>query len=78
MSSADVILVDRPHYFVADLHFGHTGILDMAMRPYADIGTHDRDHVTKWVSLVKPTDTVWHLGDFAGEDVPFVSSGAIL
>lgn len=77
MSSADAVLVDHTHFFVGDTHFGHTGILDMAMRPYADIGAHDRDLVIKWNSLVKPTDTVWHLGDFAGEEVPFDEAAAI-
>lgn len=71
MSSADAILVDHTHFFIADTHFGHVGILDMAMRPQADIQDHDRQIVANWNAVVKPTDTVWHLGDFAGEDVPF-------
>ena len=77
MSSADAILVDHTHWFVGDTHFGHTGILDMAMRPYGDIGAHDRELVSKWNMFVQPTDTVWHLGDFAGEDVPFDNAAAI-
>jgi calcineurin-like phosphoesterase family protein len=71
------ITIDHTHHFVADTHFGHVGILDMAMRPYREIGEHDRDLVTKWNSIVRPTDTVWHLGDFAGEDVPIDQVAAV-
>ena len=77
MSSADAIFIDHTHFFVGDTHFGHTGILDFAMRPYADIQEHDRDLVAKWNTYVKAGDTVWHLGDFAGEDVPFDDAAAI-
>lgn len=69
--SPDLIRVDHRHHFLADTHFGHVGILDMAMRPYSDIRAHDRDLVEQWNSLVHNGDTVWHLGDFAGDDVPF-------
>ncbi|KKB08818.1 metallophosphoesterase [Devosia chinhatensis] len=71
MSNANLTVIDHRHWFVGDTHFGHTGILDMAARPYPGIKAHDRDLVRKWNDLVQPRDTVWHLGDVAGDDVPF-------
>lgn len=70
-SAANLIKIDHSHYFIADTHFGHTGILGQAMRPQRDIQSHDRQIIENWNALVKPSDTVWHLGDFAGEEVAF-------
>lgn len=70
-SPADLTEINHTHYFIADTHFGHIGILDQAMRPQRDIETHDRQIIDNWNAMVRPTDTVWHLGDFAGEDVAF-------
>ncbi len=30
--SSDLVRIDHRHHFVGDTHFGHVGILDMAMR----------------------------------------------
>lgn len=70
-SPADLTEIDHTHHFIADTHFGHIGILDQAARPQRDIESHDRQIIDNWNALVRPTDTVWHLGDFAGEDVAF-------
>jgi hypothetical protein len=37
LNSSDLTSIDHSHYFVGDTHFGHTGILDKAMQPFADI-----------------------------------------
>lgn len=71
MSKGDLIAVDHRHHFIADTHFGHTSILNLAARPYADIIAHDRDIIERWNASVRSEDTVWHLGDFAGDKVPF-------
>ena len=68
--SSDLIRIDHRHHFVGDTHYGHVGILDLAMRPHADIRAHDRDQIDQWTALVREDHHVWHLGDFAGEDVP--------
>jgi len=70
-SPAHITGIDHTHHFIADTHFGHTGILDQAARPQPDIESHDRSIIANWNARVRPTDTVWHLGDFAGEDVAF-------
>lgn len=52
-------------YFISDTHFGHSRIIEYCDRPYKDTTQMDIDIIHKWNSVVKPNDTVWHLGDFA-------------
>lgn len=51
--------------YVADTHFGHSGIIDMCQRPFKSVNHMDNELVTRWNACVKPTDIVYHLGDFA-------------
>lgn len=60
-------------YVTSDTHFGHRRILEFeaeARKGYKDIFHHDWDLVQRWNSVVRPHDTVWHLGDvfFGGKD----------
>ncbi|GAC1409138.1 MAG: metallophosphoesterase family protein [Burkholderiaceae bacterium] len=52
-------------FLIADTHFGHKNILlyEKEKRPFATIGEHDESLIERWNSVVKPDDTVWHLGD---------------
>jgi calcineurin-like phosphoesterase family protein len=52
-------------FFTADNHFGHTSIIDMCNRPFNDVHQMDRAMIDAWNEAVQPSDTVWHLGDFA-------------
>lgn len=55
-------------FFTSDHHVGHKGILSERMnapRPFASIQDHDETLVACWNAVVRPDDTVWHLGDFA-------------
>jgi calcineurin-like phosphoesterase family protein len=52
-------------YFTADTHFGHANIIKYCTRPFLDAGEMDRMMVTNWNETVQPSDTVYHLGDFA-------------
>lgn len=55
-------------FFVADTHIGHPLVISdkiRAPRPFASIQEHDDTLVALWNSVVRPADTVWHLGDFA-------------
>ena len=57
-------------WFTSDHHFGHEGILspDKHCRRgahFSSIEEHDRALVDLWNSVVRPGDTVHHLGDFA-------------
>lgn len=47
------------------------------MRPYSDIRAHDRDIVDQWNAVVGDEHNVWHLGDFAGEQVPLERAAEI-
>lgn len=52
-------------YFTSDTHFGHTNIIKYCNRPFADAGEMDRFIVEEWNKIVKPEDTVFHMGDVA-------------
>ena len=58
-------------FVVSDTHFGHKKVIEFERehRPFATIDEHDRELVARWNAVVKPKDTVWHLGDvFLGKD----------
>lgn len=59
-------------WVISDTHFGHANILKFEPEirgHYANILEHDLDLVERWNSVVRPQDTVWHLGDvFFGKD----------
>lgn len=52
-------------FLIADTHFGHKNIckFEPEHRPFGSVEEHDEELVKRWNSVVKPTDTVWHLGD---------------
>jgi calcineurin-like phosphoesterase family protein len=52
-------------WFTADLHFGHANIIQYCARPFADVDSMNCALIEGWNSSVKPTDTVWVLGDVA-------------
>lgn len=53
-------------WFTADTHFGHRNILTLGSgRPFSTIEEHDEALVERWNEVVRPQDTVWHLGDVA-------------
>ena len=55
--------VDRT-WFTADQHFGHENIIRYCNRPFSDIEEMDKALIARWNEVVKPTHTVFHLGDF--------------
>lgn len=55
-------------YMIADTHFGDdTSILRYERRPFADEESMNRDMMETWNTIVKPEDTIYHLGDFSSE-----------
>lgn len=52
-------------YTIADTHLGHSKILEFEKeaRPFVSIKEHDEFVIDQWNSVVRPKDTVWHLGD---------------
>lgn len=52
-------------YFTSDTHFGHKRIIDLCNRPFKDVTEMNEIIVHHWNALVRPDDTVYHLGDVA-------------
>ena len=52
-------------WFTADLHLGHTNIIEYCDRPFSDAATMTDALVANWNAVVAETDTVWVLGDVA-------------
>jgi len=52
-------------FFVADTHFGHSGIIRLCNRPFSSVSEMDECMIANWNAIVRPSDTVWHVGDFA-------------
>ena len=51
-------------YLTSDEHYQHGKILGYANRDFPDIQTMKHELITRHNSVVKPEDTVYHLGDF--------------
>ena len=55
-------------FFTSDTHVGHSGMMSDRMtrpRPFSSVIEHDEHIVAMWNNRVRPTDRVFHLGDFA-------------
>ena len=57
-------------FFTADTHFVHANIIGYCRRPFVSVEDMDEEMITRWNAVVKPTDEVWHLGDFAKGNDP--------
>jgi len=55
------------YWFSADLHLGHTGILEHTGREFITADAMDEHFISAWNNNVKPQDVVVHLGDFTLE-----------
>ena len=58
-------------YFISDTHFGHTKCWEQfkradgsPLRAFSSTEEMDETMVERWNSVVKPEDSVYHLGDF--------------
>jgi len=62
-------------FIISDTHFGHNNIVNFLrkdgtkLRPWDDIKDHDAALIENWNSVVKPSDKVYHVGDFGLSNV---------
>ena len=52
-------------FFTSDTHFGHANVLKYCNRPWGNVEAMNDGLINNWNSKVGPTDTIFHLGDFA-------------
>lgn len=53
------------YWFTSDTHFCHKKVIEYSNRPFETVEEMDEALILMWNSVVRPNDTVWHLGDFA-------------
>jgi len=56
-------------WFTADHHFNHANIIKYCNRPFSSVDEMNNELVRRWNEVIKPDDTVYHLGDFTLEGV---------
>lgn len=50
-------------WIIADTHLSHHNIIGYEKRPFKDIEEMDKMMIENWNNIVKPEDTIYHLGD---------------
>jgi len=63
-------------FFTSDTHFGHQRIIELCNRPFSSVEEMNEAMIERWNAVVRPTDTVYHMGDVAmgriAESLPLV------
>ena len=56
-------------FATSDTFFGRPSIIDIAKRPFSSIEEMNESLLDNWNKVVKPNDTVYHLGNLAWNPV---------
>lgn len=51
-------------FFTSDSHWRHKKIVDFEQRPFESVEEMNEGLIKAWNNVVKPKDTVYHMGDF--------------
>jgi calcineurin-like phosphoesterase family protein len=65
-------------YFTSDTHFNQQRTLEMSKRPFNNVKEMNNVLVSNWNNIIKPGDTVYHLGDFGDYRVREFLNGEII
>lgn len=65
-------------WMISDCHFFHGNIIKYCNRPYSSISEMNEQLIINWNSIVKETDEIFILGDFAFNSIPVHLSETIL
>ena len=57
-------------WFTADLHLGHSNIIDYCGRPFANVDAMSRALIDNWNQAIAEDDTIWVIGDRSGDQAP--------
>lgn len=60
-------------WFTSDTHFGHANVIGFCGRPFALVEEMDEEMIRRWNARVRPSDVVYHLGDFAFKSKEFAA-----
>ena len=52
-------------FYTSDTHFNHAAVIKYCNRPFLDVPMMNSVMIERWNRVVRPEDTVYHLGDFA-------------
>lgn len=51
-------------FFTSDTHFNHANIIRLCDRPFKNIEQMNETLIANWNQVIRPDDTIFHLGDF--------------
>ena len=52
-------------FLTADTHYSHHKVIEYCNRPFSSVEEMNEALIANWNRVVKPIDTIYHLGDFA-------------
>lgn len=62
------------NYFTSDTHFGHEAVIGFCSRPWTNVKDMERGLIENINAVVKPTDVLYLLGDFAFTSGTYLAS----